>query len=238
MKFRISIFWSSLVLLIASYLLLKYAIRPPLPSSVLTMYIGMIIFAILIYITVEEERMRDFLKPVQNLFLDERKKIWQTIVMIAFPVSIGIYTFSAFSPKVSPPAELRTVHPAPPDEFVGFENPLREDKEYFDENVQEGAVIYFRNCFFCHGDALDGKGHFADGYTPPPVDFTDQGTIAQLQESYVYWRIKTGGPGLPSESQPWNSAMPIWEDFLTDDEIWKVVLYIYEGAGVEPRTWE
>ena len=32
--------------------------------------------------------------------------------------------------------------------------------------------------------------------------------------------------------------MPAWEDFLTEAEIWQVILYIYEASGSEPRTWE
>ena len=158
--------------------------------------------------------------------------------ILGFPLFVGFFTFQAFTPRMSPPAELRTIHPAPPDEFVGLDNPLREDEENLDARLREGAEIYFKNCFFCHGDALDGQGHFAEGFNPRPADFTDQGTIAQMPESYIFWRIKTGGPGLPSESQPWNSAMPVWGDFLTDEDIWKVILFIYDGAGVEPRTWK
>ena len=32
--------------------------------------------------------------------------------------------------------------------------------------------------------------------------------------------------------------MPVWEDFLTEDEIWSVIIFIYEQTGLEPRTWE
>ena len=32
--------------------------------------------------------------------------------------------------------------------------------------------------------------------------------------------------------------MPVWEDFLTEDEIWSVIIFLYEQAGLEPRTWE
>ena len=99
-------------------------------------------------------------------------------------------------------------------------------------------MVYFQNCFPCHGDNLDGAGQFALGFIPPPANFVDVGTIAQLQESYVFWRIAKGGPGLPPESHPWNSAMPVWENFLSEEEIWKVILYIYAGAGQAPRTWE
>lgn len=120
----------------------------------------------------------------------------------------------------------------------GIENPFRNDKENLEKYVKEGAEVYYRNCFFCHGDKLDGTGHYAAGFNPTPADFTDTGTIAQLQESYLFWRISKGGPGLPRESHPWNSAMPVWENFLTEEEIWKVILYLYEGAGVSPRTWD
>ena len=160
------------------------------------------------------------------------------IVLSGLPLAIGLYSFDALTPKMSPPVELRTIHPAPPDEFVGLTNPYRGDEENFEKHVREGAEIYFKNCFFCHGDALNGEGHFAEGFNPRPANFTDQGTIAQMPESYIFWRVKTGGVGLPNESQPWNSAMPVWGKFLQDEEIWKAVLFIYEGAGVEPRTWD
>jgi len=73
---------------------------------------------------------------------------------------------------------------------------------------------------------------------PLPANFQDNGTIAQLTESFVFWRVAKGGPGLPREGTPWNSAMPAWEDFLTEDEIWSVVLFLYEQTGWKPRTWE
>ncbi|MFW6201074.1 MAG: c-type cytochrome, partial [Gemmatimonadota bacterium] len=64
------------------------------------------------------------------------------------------------------------------------------------------------------------------------------GTIPQLTESFVFWRIAKGGPGLPVEGTPWNSAMPAWEDILTEDEIWAVTIFLYEQTGATPRTWE
>jgi hypothetical protein len=73
---------------------------------------------------------------------------------------------------------------------------------------------------------------------PLPANFQDNGTIAQLTESFVFWRVAKGGPGLPREGTPWNSAMPAWEDFLTEEEIWSVVLFLYEQTGWKPRTWE
>ena len=50
----------------------------------------------------------------------------------------------------------------------------------------------------------------------------------------MFWRIAKGGPGLPKESTPWNSAMPAWEDRLTEEQIWQVIYYLYETTGHPP----
>ena len=32
--------------------------------------------------------------------------------------------------------------------------------------------------------------------------------------------------------------MPVWQNFLQEDEIWKVILFLYDYTGHRPRTWE
>lgn len=117
-------------------------------------------------------------------------------------------------------------------------NPFAEDAPQFMQYVREGGQIFFQNCHFCHGDNLDGRGMFAFAFNPIPANFTDSGTIAQLQETFVFWRVAKGGPGLPRESFPWASVMPPWEQHLTTDEIWKVVMFEYWHTSFFPRTWE
>ena len=78
----------------------------------------------------------------------------------------------------------------------------------------------------------------ARGFNPPPANFSDPTTIAMLQESYLFWRIKKGGVGLPIEGMPWKSAMPRWEVELPDEWIWKIIMGEYDGAHQSPRTWE
>ena len=139
------------------------------------------------------------------------------------------------------------MHPAPPAAIQfrgkeltiqGLDNPLRKDQANLKKNIAAGGEIYIRNCVYCHGDNLDGKGHFAYGFNPPPANFQDPGTIAMLQEAYLFWRIAKGGPGLPKESTPWNSAMPPWEDRLDEQQIWQVIVYLYDATGQAPRRWE
>ena len=57
-----------------------------------------------------------------------------------------------------------------------------------------------------------------------------------LQESFLFWRIAKGGPGMPEEGGPWDSAMPAWEDFLTEEEIWDVILFLYDFNDYRPRA--
>jgi hypothetical protein len=117
-------------------------------------------------------------------------------------------------------------------------NPWDPKAEGYLKNVREGGEIFFQNCHFCHGDNLNGRGLHAFAFNPIPANFTDPGTIAQLQETFIFWRVSKGGIGLPREGFPWASVMPPWEQHLTTDEIWKVVLFEYWHTGYYPRTWD
>jgi len=108
---------------------------------------------------------------------------------------------------------------------------MRDD--LFRETIQRTAIGERKYIRF-----LEGRGHFAHGFNPPPANFQDPGTIAMLQEAFLFWRIAKGGPGLPKESTPWNSVMPAWEDRLTEEQTWQVIMYLYDATGQHPRRWE
>jgi len=117
-------------------------------------------------------------------------------------------------------------------------NPLRNDPENLDKNIKDGGNIYYKNCFLCHGDLLDGNGVFGDSLFPRPANFKATQSIVGKPEYYAYWRLVKGGRGLPKQFAPWDSAMPAWENTLSEDEIWKVILFIYETASekIEPDS--
>ena len=117
-------------------------------------------------------------------------------------------------------------------------NPFADNAPKYLQYVREGGGIFFQNSHFCHGDNLNGRGMFAFAFNPIPANFVDPGTIAQLQETFVFWRIAKGGPGLPTEGFPWASAMPPWEEHLTSDEIWKVAMFEYWHTEFFPRTFD
>ncbi len=232
------------ILIVIPYILLK-SVRPPVPSSVLHMYMLFIVIGVLLYMTFDDGSKEDLLDPLRRLFGDPDLKALRAVVFIILPLACGYLAYTRMRPAIEPPVELRIAHPPPPPvisafgkryNLLGLANPMREDKKNLDRYVAEGGEIYFRNCFYCHGAKLDGRGPYADGLNPPPIGFSEVGTIGELNESYLFWRITSGGAGLPRESSPWSSAMPAWKDHLSEEEIWKVILFLYDYTGFSPRT--
>ncbi|MBI1887608.1 MAG: cytochrome c [Nitrosomonadales bacterium] len=221
-----------------------------IPKSLLTMYMVFVIAGVVMVFTFTEQGAQELAGPIKALVEDPSRKMVRNVVFVIVPLLAGYYTYSSMLPSFEAPVELRTIHPAPPNKFKAYgksfnlttlENPYRkfekEDPVKFKELVKEGGNVYIQNCQYCHGDRLDGKGPYASGLNPTPLNFQDVGTIAQLQESFLFWRISTGGPGLPAEAAPWISSMPVWQNFLTEDEIWKVILFLYDYTGRRPRSW-
>jgi mono/diheme cytochrome c family protein len=240
-------FAQAALILVAAFVIFRFGIRPPAPWSVLTLYMSIVLLAVLVYVSSDSDSWRDFMRPIRSTLVAPDKRLTRLVLLIALPLLFGYYAYTQAAAKPQAPPELRAVHPAPPAsiqfrgteiQITGLDNPLRKDQAGFKKHVAAGAEVYIRNCMYCHGDNLDGKGHFAHGFNPPPANFQDPGTIAMLQEAFLFWRIAKGGPGLPKESTPWNSVMPAWEDRLTEEQIWQVIMYLYDATGQQPRRWE
>jgi mono/diheme cytochrome c family protein len=240
-------FFLALGLLGVIYAALKLAVLPPIPASVLTIYMVLAALAVLVFVAADEARFAHFLAPIKAVFEGRAPRIVRALVLAGLPVLLAWATYVRVAPSSDAPFEPRVIHPEPPSSFAlhgkrleiaGLQNPQRVSGPALEKRIEEGKTLYYQNCFFCHGDALAGDGHFASAFRPIPANFRDVGTISMLQESFVFWRVATGGPGLPKGATPWNSAMPVWQDFLSEEEMWKVILYIYAGSGSTPRTWD
>ena len=249
-------FRQAVAILVVSYLLIEFGIplipplvgfaSAPVPNTVVLQYMATVIVGILLWVSDNEQRWSDFKRPIYEVLVRPDRQIALAAVLVTVPVLAAILTYRNVRSDASAPVSFRAIHPAPPRsitfqgetmELDGLENPLRSEGS-FEEHVEEGKRVYYQNCVACHGDALAGRGHYAAGFNPTPLNFRSVDTIAQLTESFVFWRIAKGGPGLPNEGTPWNSAMPAWENFLTAEEIWSVIIFLYEQTGHSPRTWE
>lgn len=249
-------FWAAILVLVGAYVLVRWGIAyvPPLfgvtsapvPGSVVLQYMLTVGLAVMLYVSAEEDRWKRFKEPLRTLLTDPGLGWLRVSVLVAAMGVAGWLTYTNVKPSYGAPSTLRSIHPAPPDQiqFRGetlrlsrLQNPLREEGS-LQEHYERGAAIYAKNCVPCHGDRLDGQGHFANAFNPAPLDLTSGGNLPQLSESFVFWRIAEGGPGLPPEGTPWNSAMPAWENILTKREIWSVIIFLYEQTGFTPRSTE
>lgn len=236
---------------IASYIVLRYGIEPPLPASIIGMFMGIITLALITYLSSSSEDLETTKRTLVQFIVSRRYTIPRYLVVVLLPAAVAYKIYADATKPVQAPVFGRTVHPPPPREIqfkgktinlITAENPYRhletENPDSFRVHVEHGRRVYYENCVFCHGDNMKGDGIFAHGFDPIPADFNDPTTIAMLQESYLFWRIAKGGPGLPEEAAPWSSAMPAWELFLNEEEIWDVILFMYDFTGFRPRARE
>ena len=241
----------TVVVVAGLYVFFAYAVRPPMPRSLLIQFMIFGVIGVLMVATFDDATCRRLFQPIEALLGSPRLRIWRWVAFVTVVAAAVGVTYDWVRPRREAPTELRTVHPAPPStlqvygrtvDLAKLQNPLRagapKGSDAYREHVDSGREVYYRNCVFCHGDRLDGNGQFAAAFNPRPANFQDVGTIAQLQESFLFWRIATGAPGLPREGAPWSSAMPVWHEMLSEEEIWEVILFLYDYTGFEPRSWE
>ena len=230
------------------YVLLRWGFTAPIPASVVSLYMGIISLGILAYMSSSQERREEVSRPLIRLMTEKRYTALLAAVVVAIPALAAANVYVQMNVPIQPPLFSRTVHPASPPEItvhdkkidLDGENPFRHletsNPAEFRSHVENGRKVFYRNCVFRHGDSLSANGMFAHGLDPIPTNFHD--TIPLLRETFLFWRISKGGPGLPEEGGPWDTAMPAWEKFLKEDEMWDAILFLYDYTGLRPRAKE
>jgi mono/diheme cytochrome c family protein len=231
------------------YVLLRFGFTAPIPASVVSLYMGIVSIAILAYMSSSQERREEVSGPLIRFMTDKRYTALLGATVVAIPALAAANVYVKMNVPIQPPLFSRTVHPASPSEITvhnkkidldAGENPFlplaTSNPPEFRKHVENGRRVYYRNCVFCHGDNLSGNGMFVHGLDPIPTDLPD--TIAQLRDTFLFWRISKGGPGLPEEGGPWDTAMPTWEKLLKEEEIWEAILFLYDFSGQKPRARE
>lgn len=92
-------------------------------------------------------------------------------------------------------------------------------KNPFDSNkttIAEGKEIYSQMCVLCHG--LKGKGNGEARLTleKNPANFLALKVVNQT-DGNIFWKITNG-----------KAPMASYDELLTDDQRWKLVIYIRE----------
>jgi mono/diheme cytochrome c family protein len=236
---------------IGIYVLLRFGFATPIPSSVIFLYMGIVTIGILAYVSSSEERRDEISGPLLRFMTEKRYTPLLGATVVAIPALAAASVYARMSVPIEPPYYPRTIHPASPSEITvhskvvaidAGDNPFRalerSNPDEYRKRVESGRKVYYRNCVFCHGDDMGGNGMFVHALDPIPTNFADGDTIASLRETFLFWRVAKGGPGLPEEAGPWDTAMPAWEKILNEEEMWEVVLFLYDFTGERPRARE
>ncbi|WP_126446352.1 c-type cytochrome [Sulfuricystis multivorans] len=86
-------------------------------------------------------------------------------------------------------------------------------------NLKAGKALFDKNCATCHGTSGRGDGPAAQGLDPPPADLTVAMRMPIASDAYLAWTILEGGV-------PVHSAMPPFKTVLSQEDVWKLVLYL------------
>lgn len=246
MRLQLSIPSAAFLLLAVFYGLLR-AVQPPIPGSVISLYLAFVLLGIFLHITLDDGRIQRTLA----FFVARRDEpptwSWQRKgLLIIVPLILGWLVYTTVLPSYNPPAEIFQRHPTPPETVAAITVPewAAEPARWEDRDIQRGKALYEGNCAICHGEKLDGQGPAAEGLRYPirPANFRDPGTISQLTFKYVFWRVSEGGV-----QNQFNSAMPSWvapqgqevstlhRYDLSPDEAWRIIMYLYKETGFQPR---
>ncbi len=251
MGFKVHIWVWILAWIGCFYTVLAHGFTVPIPASTVKIYMAIVSFCLFLYALSDPDKAEAFRGPVLALITDKKYNALVILILIALPLLAAGAAYQDLTRKVVPPPFGRSVHPAAPAsvnfkgkvvDILKGENPFTALKEKdagkYREHVENGKRVYYQNCFFCHGDRMEGAGIYAYGLDPKPTNFQDATLLPSLEESFLFWRVSKGGIGLPEEGGPWATAMPAWENFLSEDEIWEVILYLSEYTGFAARAKE
>lgn len=100
------------------------------------------------------------------------------------------------------------------------------------ENIHDGQRAFYSYCFSCHG--FDGQNTgvpFADRMAPP-VPLLTSHEVQDFKDGQLKWIIENG---------VYPSGMPASKGILSDEEMWKIVLYLRhlpaKGSLGEPAAY-
>src|SRR4029453_8320363 len=187
------------------YVLLRFGFAAPIPSSVVSIYMGIVTLAILAYMSSSQNRRDEVARPLVRFMTEKRYTLFLGATVVAIPALAAANVYVPHNAPLQPPFFARTIHPASPSDTTvhdkkidldAGENPFRQletsNPAEFRKHVENGRQVFYRNCVFCHGDNMTANGMFVHGLDPLPTNFHD--TIAQLRETFLFWRVSKGGP--------------------------------------------
>ena len=233
------------------YVLLRFGFTAPIPASVVSLYMGIVSIAILAYVSSSQERRDEVSGPLVRFMTEKR--------YTAAPRRDGRRDPGARGRERLRPDERAArsrrssrgrfiPHRRPRSRFTtrrststlattpsgSSRNRIRKSSANMSRTGARSTIGTASSATATTwlATACSCTGWIRSRPTSPT------GPIAQLRETFLFWRIAKGGPGLPEEGGPWDTAMPAWEKILKEEEMWEAILFLYDFTGQKPRARE
>src|SRR5271166_2184753 len=93
------------------------------------------------------------------------------------------------------------------------------------ENIMDGSMTYDKNCAICHGSLTHGDSPLRKNFYPPVPQLMTR--TPDDPDANLFYVTKYGIR---------LTAMPGWDGVLSDDDIWKAVLFIKNSKKMKEST--
>ena len=97
------------------------------------------------------------------------------------------------------------------------------------DNIMDGSMTYDKNCAMCHGSLKQPMSPLRNNFYPPVPQLISR--TPDDPDANLFYVIKYGARF---------TAMPGWDGVLSDDDIWKTVLFIKNSSQMkddsQPRS--
>jgi mono/diheme cytochrome c family protein len=116
----------------------------------------------------------------------------------------------------------RSLHAAMAREDAGYVNPLQPT----DANLITGVHLYAVNCAVCHGAADAAQSTLSKGFYIEAPQLAKDG-VEDDPEKVTFWKLKHGIRF---------SAMPAFGATLSDDDLWKLTMFLATMDKLPPAV--
>ena len=133
----------------------------------------------------------------------------------------------------NPPGKIeRSLANQAMDEYVDRHMPAQKDNPFqpTSDNLTEGAHIYEKHCSSCHGGATNKISPMRTKFSPPVPQIINR--IPHDEDGHLWWVTKHGIR---------MTGMPSWDGILSDDEMWKAILFVKHSNALPAdvqMAWE
>jgi mono/diheme cytochrome c family protein len=95
------------------------------------------------------------------------------------------------------------------------------------ENIMDGSMTYDKNCALCHGSLKQPESKMREKFYPPVPQLMSR--TPDDPDGNLFYVVKYGIR---------LSGMPGWDGVLSDDDIWKTVLFIKNSSEMKDTSPE